>query len=109
MGGFRGLRFWVLGGAIGEWGRVGARTVSRPREMVPTNLESVIRGARILIVVFQDDGFVFGSCVCRRDVVVDAFVESKPPRDVVAYHSRGSRLAGALVVVRDACRGLGAL
>jgi hypothetical protein len=45
------------------------RTVSRPREMVPMNLESVIRGARILIVVFQDDGFV----LCRRDVVVDEF------------------------------------
>ena len=31
----------------------GVRTVRRPREMVPTNLESVMRGARILIVVFS--------------------------------------------------------
>jgi hypothetical protein len=60
MGGFRAVVFLVLVFGFRERelfvsGGVVQRTVSRPREMVPTNLESVIRGARILIVVIQDD------------------------------------------------------
>ena len=85
--------------SMDEWGNFGGsdwftwgkalvqRTVNRPREMVPTNLESVIRGARILIVIFQDDGLVLRLwCECRReDVVVDdEFVESTAKRDEVA-------------------------
>ena len=52
--------------------------------MVPTNLESVIRGARILIAMFQDDGRVLRLCCYADETCSLMRSRSQRPRDELA-------------------------